>query len=71
VKLQFSAVIEKGERFLIASCPEFPEANGQGKTRDEVLKDLAASIESVLAYRREEALAHASPEAEKTVVVVG
>ncbi|MBM3887708.1 MAG: type II toxin-antitoxin system HicB family antitoxin [Verrucomicrobia bacterium] len=70
MKLQFTALVEKGEEFVIASCPEFPEANGQGKTREEALNDLAASIQSVLDYRREEALAHKSPKAEETVVVV-
>jgi predicted RNase H-like HicB family nuclease len=44
VKLQFTAIIERGEQFLIASCPELPEANGQGRTRAVALRDLAASI---------------------------
>lgn len=67
---QFTAVIERGEKYLIATCPEVPEAHGQGLTRDEALKDLADSIQSVLDYRREEALAQASREAERTVVQV-
>ncbi len=71
MKLQFTAIIEKGERFVTASCPEVPEANGQGVTRQEALEDLAASIASVMEYRREEALSHTSPNAEQTVVVVG
>lgn len=71
MKLQFTAILEKGEKLLVASCPEFPEANGQGKTRQEALRDLAASIRSVLEYRRAEALAHRSPGVEQTTVLVG
>ena len=71
MKLRFSAIIEKGEKFLIASCPGLPEANGQGRTRAAALRDLAASIQSVLDYRRQEALTHSSPEAERITVLVG
>lgn len=71
MKLELNAIIERGDRFLIASCPEFPEANGQGLTRDEALHDLAASIQSVLEFRREDALAHASPGYETATVLVG
>jgi predicted RNase H-like HicB family nuclease len=67
---QFTAVIEQGEKYLIATCPEVPEAHGQGTTRDEALKDLGDSIQSVLEYRREEALAQASRNAERTVILV-
>jgi hypothetical protein len=58
MKLTFTAVVEKGDKFLIATCPELPEANGQGRTRAAALRDLAASIQSVLDFRRAEALAH-------------
>jgi predicted RNase H-like HicB family nuclease len=34
-----------------------PEAHGQGLTREECLRDLSGSIQSVLEYLREEALA--------------
>ena len=67
---QFTAVIERGEKYLIATCPEVPEAHGQGMTREEALKDLADSIQSVIEYRREEALAQASREAERTIIHV-
>ena len=71
MKLEFTAILERGEKHLIASCPELPEANGQGKTRAAALRDLAASIQSVLEYRRQEALSHSSPNAERTTVIVG
>lgn len=65
---QFTAIVENGEKFLIATCPEVPEANGQGTTREECLRDLADSIQSVLDYRREEALTHLRVGAEHTLV---
>jgi predicted RNase H-like HicB family nuclease len=70
MELQLSAILERGDKYFIASCPEFPEANGQGSTRDEALQDLSVSIQSILEFRREEALAQASPGAERTSVVV-
>jgi predicted RNase H-like HicB family nuclease len=71
MKQEFTAILERGEKHLIASCPELPEANGQGKTRTAALRDLAVSIQSVLEYRRQEALSHSSPDAERTTVIVG
>ena len=71
MKSEFTALIEHGDSLLVASCPELPEANGQGATRDEALRDLAASIQSVLEFRREDAMAHAAPGFEKTTVLVG
>jgi predicted RNase H-like HicB family nuclease len=44
-----------GETGFGAVCAEFPEANGQGETREQCLADLRSSIEEILAYRREEA----------------
>ena len=44
-----------GETGYAAVCAEFPEANGQGETREQCLHDLRTSIEDILAYRREEA----------------
>jgi predicted RNase H-like HicB family nuclease len=70
MKNQFTAIIERGEKYLIATCPEVPEAHGQGLSREACLRDLSASIESVLDYRREEALANLHADAEKAVVEV-
>lgn len=67
---QFTAILERGEKYLIATCPEVPEAHGQGMTREECLHDLAGSIQSVLDYRREEALAHLGAGAESTLLEV-
>jgi len=70
MKNQFTAIIEQGDKYLIATCPEVPEAAGQGKTRPEALRDLSGSIRSVLEFRREEALAKLAANAEQTVVEV-
>jgi predicted RNase H-like HicB family nuclease len=67
---QFTAIVERGEKYLIATCPEVPEAHGQGLTREECLRDLAGSIQSVLEFRREEALADLGENREQTVVEV-
>ena len=70
MKNRFMALIEKGEEFLLATCPEVPEATGQGTPREEALRDLAGSIPSVLEYRREEALSRLAAGVERTVVEV-
>jgi predicted RNase H-like HicB family nuclease len=44
-----------GESGFAAICAEFPEANGQGETRDECLSNLRQAINEVISYRREEA----------------
>lgn len=67
---QFTAFIAQGGEYLIATCPEVPEAHGQGVTREEALRDLAGSVQSVLEYRREEAAAQAGQQVERTVVEV-
>jgi len=70
VRHQFTAIIERGEKYLIATSPEVPEAHGQGLTREECLRDLAGSIQSILEYRREEAMANLKAGFEQAVVEV-
>ena len=70
MKNRFTAIIEKGEKYLIATCPEVPKAAGQGRTRDEALRDLAGSIQSVLDFRRDEALSRLADNVEQTIVEV-
>lgn len=57
MKLRFTAIIQRGESFFVATCPEVPEAHGQGENEDGAVRDLEDSIESILDYRREEAFA--------------
>ncbi|MCY4544854.1 MAG: type II toxin-antitoxin system HicB family antitoxin [Gemmatimonadetes bacterium] len=42
--------------YNVAFCPEIPEANGQGATKDEARESLAEAIALVLEDRREEGL---------------
>ena len=51
---EFTAIIERDRDWLIAYCPEIPGANGQGRTKDECLKNLADAIALILEDRRED-----------------
>ena len=70
MKNRFTAIIERGEKYLIATCAKVPEDAGQGKTRAAALRDLSASIQSVLDFRREEALAKAASDADQEKVAM-
>jgi len=65
-----TAVVQRDGKWFIAFCPEVPEANGQGKTREECLESLAAAIELVLDYKREQGLENAPKGAEQTSILV-
>jgi predicted RNase H-like HicB family nuclease len=67
---RYTAVVQRDGRWFIAFCPEVPEANGQGKTRQECLESLAAAIELVLEYRREQGLENIARGAEQTSILV-
>ena len=49
---RYTAIVQRDGKWFIAFCPEVPEANGQGKTREKCLQSLCASIELVLECRR-------------------
>lgn len=49
---EFTAVVEQDNDWFIAYSPEIPGANGQGRTKEECLLDLAAAIELILEDRR-------------------
>ena len=53
---EFTAVIERDYKWIIAYCPEIPGANGQGKTRDEALDSLRDAISLILQDRGEDGL---------------
>jgi predicted RNase H-like HicB family nuclease len=67
---RYTALLQRDGKWFTAFCPEVPEANGQGKTRAECLENLAAAIELVLDYRREQGMVKASKGAEQTFVLV-
>ena len=70
MKNQYSAVVVHEGKWFMAICPEVPEANGQGKTREACLQDLAAAIETVLDYKREKSMEGMPRGAEQTAVLV-
>ena len=53
---EFTAVIKRVEDWYIAYCPEIPEADGQGRTKDAARENLAEAIALVLKVRREDGL---------------
>ena len=63
MKNEFTAIIERDGEWYLASCPEIPEANGQGKTKDEARENLAEATGLILEERREEGLRDIPPEA--------
>jgi len=67
---RYTAVIQRDGKWFIAFCPEVPEANGQGKTREECLENLGAAIELILEYRRDQAIDAAPRGAEQTAILV-
>jgi len=53
---EFTAIIERDGDWYIAYCAEIPEANGQGRTKEEARQSLAEAIKLVLEDRRKDAL---------------
>ena len=67
---EFTAVVERDGEWFIAYSPEVPGANGQGKTKEEVLKSLSEAIALILADRREDGLRGVPPDAIRETVTV-
>lgn len=67
---EFTSLIEKHEDWYVGSCPEIPEANGQGKTVEECRQNLASAIALVFLDKREDALLDVSQNAIRGTVLV-
>ena len=67
---EFTAVIEREGDLYIAYCAEVPGANGQGRTREECLRNLADAIALVLEQRREDSLRGLPAEVTREIIVV-
>ena len=52
---EFTAIIERDEKWYIGYCPEIPGANGQGETVEACKQNLAEAIALILQDRREDA----------------
>ncbi|HEU4556198.1 MAG TPA: type II toxin-antitoxin system HicB family antitoxin [Longimicrobium sp.] len=68
---EFTAVIEQDGEWFITYCPEIPGANGQGRTKNECIENLADAIELILEDRREDALRGIPTDAIRETVTVG
>lgn len=68
---EFTAIIERDGDWYIAYCPEIPGANGQGRTKPEVLQNLSEAIALILEVRREDGLKGVPDDAIREVVRVG
>jgi predicted RNase H-like HicB family nuclease len=66
----FTAVIQRGDKWFIAFCPEVPGANGQGRTRASCLKSLVAAIRLMLEIQEEELAGFCGRNIERTLVKV-
>jgi predicted RNase H-like HicB family nuclease len=68
---EFTAVVERDEKWFVAYCPEIPGANGQGKTKAQCLKSLSEAIDLILEDRRDDALRGLPANAMREMVTVG
>lgn len=68
---EFTAVVERDEKWFIAYSPEVPGANGQGVTKEEALESLAGAIALILQDRREDGLRGLPEGAVQELVTVG
>lgn len=71
LKNEFTAVIERDDKWFIAYCPEIPGANGQGRTKAEARESLAEAIALILDDRRRDGLRGLPRDAVREKVVVG
>ena len=67
---EFTAIVAQDEDWYIAFCLEIPEANGQGKTREGALENLAESILLALEFGREGSLRGVPSDAIREVIVI-
>ncbi len=67
---EFTAIIERDEKWFVGSWPEVPGANGQGLTQEERLQNLADAFELLLHGRLEDGLRGVPPAAFREVITL-
>ncbi len=67
---EFTAIIERDDKWYIAYCPEIPGANGQGRTKAEARQSLTDAIALILDDRRRDGLRGLPRDAVREKVVV-
>ena len=68
---EFTALIDREGEWFVATCPEVPVANGQGRSKDDAILSLAAAVDLLFEDRREEACKSATRPLETALVAVG
>jgi predicted RNase H-like HicB family nuclease len=68
---EFTAIVEQDEDWFIAYSPEIPGANGQGRTKEAALQNLAEAISLILEDRREDGLRGVPEDAVREVITIG
>ncbi len=66
----YKAVIRQDDGWWIGWVEEIPGINSQGKTRDELLKNLRSALREAIELNREEALAQAGSGYEEALLSV-
>ena len=66
----YKAVIRQHDGWWIGWVEEIPGVNSQGKTRDELLKNLRSALREAIDLNREEALAQAGSGYEEAMLSV-
>ena len=67
---EFTAVYERDADWVIASCPEVPGANGQGRSKQEARESLSQAIALILEDRRDDGLRGVPEGAERETISV-
>ncbi len=67
---EFTAIIERDEKWFVGFCPEVPGANGQGLSREECLQSLSEAVSLILEDRLEDGLRGVPAEAVREVLTI-
>ena len=67
---EFTAILLQDEDWYVAFCMEISAANGQGKTREDALENLAEAILLYLEMRREDGLRGVPDRLHREVIAV-
>lgn len=70
MKHEFTAILERDDKWWVGFCPEVPGANGQGLTRGDCLQNLAEAVKLILEDRLEDGLRGVPPEAVREVLTI-
>ena len=68
---EYTAIIERDDKWWVAWCPEILGANGQGKSREKCLQNLSEAIALILETRREDSFRGIPDDAIRGAVSVG